>query len=145
MFARGTTISSVQDNESLVQAVKTADFSNELIGYDYAYMAKSKKTTPKTLDAAFSEVTEELLQMFLQKHHDYGKGNILANKELGIAMRVSEKIERLKHLLITGNEPTNELIEETWVDIAVYGIIAVLYRRGLFQSLEVDDKVLNGK
>lgn len=96
-----------------------------------------KQTPPKTLDAAFEQVEAEMLQMFLKKHHDYGKGNILANKELGIAMRVSEKVERLKHLLITGDAPMNELTEETWIDIAVYGVIAVLYRRGLFQSLEV--------
>lgn len=99
-----------------------------------------KKTpTPKTLDNAFSVVSDELLAMFLKKHRDYGKGNILANQELGIAMRVSEKIERLKHLLMTGNEPTNEQIEETWVDIGVYSVIAVLLRRGWFQSLEVSD------
>jgi hypothetical protein len=98
-----------------------------------------KNTAPKTLDAAFSIVSDELLEMFLKKHRDYGKGNILANKELGIAMRVSEKVERLKHLLMTGNEPSNEQIEETWVDIGVYSIIAVLYRRGWFQSLEVSD------
>lgn len=102
----------------------------------------SKKIiSPKTLDVAFNMVSDELLEMFLKKHRDYGKGNILANKELGIAMRVSEKIERLKHLLMTGNEPTNEQIEETWVDIGVYSIIAVLYRRGWFQSLAVSDDV----
>lgn len=86
-------------------------------------------------------VSVELLEMFLKKHRDYGKGNILANQELGIAMRVSEKIERLKHLLMTGNKPTNEQIEETWVDIGVYSVIAVLLRRGWFQSLEVDDQL----
>ena len=98
-----------------------------------------KISPPKSLDAAFDTVSAELLEMFLKKHRDYGKGNILANKELGIAMRVSEKVERLKHLLMTGNQPTNEQIEETWVDIGVYSIIAVLYRRGWFQSLEVND------
>lgn len=97
---------------------------------------------PNTLDQAFEEVTEELLQMFLKKHRDYGKGNILANGELGISMRVSEKIERLKHLLMSGQTPNNESIEETWVDVAVYGVIAVLLRRGQFQSLDVSKKMM---
>jgi hypothetical protein len=66
----------------------------------------------------------------------------LANKELGIAMRVSEKVERLKHLLITQQGPANESIQETWQDIAVYAIIAVLFEREQFQSLEVDRKIL---
>ncbi len=105
----------------------------------YDIKMTKKISPPKTLDVAFDLVSAELLEMFLKKHRDYGKGNILANKELGIAMRVSEKVERLKHLLMTGNEPTNEQIEETWVDIGVYSIIAVLYRRGWFQSLEVSD------
>lgn len=98
--------------------------------------------SPKTLDQAFESISDELLLMFLKKHRDYGKGNILANGELGISMRVSEKIERLKHLLMTQQTPSNESIDETWVDIAVYGVIAVLLRRGYFQSLEVSDKLM---
>ena len=95
------------------------------------------KPNPKTLDEAFEQVNQELLEMFLKKHKDYGKGNILANKELGIAMRISEKVERMKNLLLSGQEPENESIEETWIDIAVYAVIGVLYRRGWFQNLEV--------
>lgn len=96
-----------------------------------------QKNQPKTLDAAFAQVNDELLQMFLKKHKDYGKGNILANGELGIAMRIAEKVERIKHLLVSNQTPSNESIDETWIDIAVYGVIGVLYRRGWFQNLEV--------
>lgn len=97
-------------------------------------------STPKTLDSAFDQVNTKLLHMFLKKHQDYGKGNILANGELGITMRVSEKIERLKHLLITQQAPSNESVEETWTDIAVYSVIAILLRRGQFQELDVKEK-----
>lgn len=95
------------------------------------------KTPPKTLDSAYEEVLEELLQLFLKKHKDYGKGNILSIKELGIAFRIGEKSERLKHLLMTQDNPANESVEDTWLDIAVYAIIGVLYRREQFQKLEV--------
>jgi hypothetical protein len=98
---------------------------------------------PTTLDEAYKKVEEELLQMFLKKHKDYGKGNILSVKELGIALRISEKIERIKHLLMQGNAPANESVEETWLDVAVYGIIAVLYRRGWFEKLDVPKEVLD--
>lgn len=94
-------------------------------------------TKPKTLDQAFAQVNDELLEMFLKKHRDYGKGNILSGKELGIAFRIAEKAERLKNLLMTGDTPANESIEETFVDLAVYGVIGVLYRRKQFQNLEV--------
>ena len=102
-------------------------------------MAKS----PACLDQAYQQVCDELLRMFLKKHRDYGKGNILSIEELGIALRISEKVERLKHLLRSSNPPANESIEETWIDIGVYAIIAVLFRRGWFQQLEVDPKALN--
>jgi hypothetical protein len=98
---------------------------------------------PKTLDAAFEQVTAELLEMFLKKHKDYGKGNILSVKELGIALRISEKIERIKHLLTRGEEPANESVDETWIDVGVYAVIAVLLRRGYFEKLDVPQEVLD--
>lgn len=101
---------------------------------------KQSKIAPKTLDSAYEVVLQELLELFLKKHQDYGKGNILSIQELGIAFRISEKAERLKHLLMTKNEPTNESIEDTWKDIAVYAIIGVLYHREQFQKLEVGER-----
>jgi len=95
-----------------------------------------KKAT--SLDQAYEQILDELMKMFLRKHRDYGKGNILANGEIGIAMRVTEKVERIKHLLMTQNLPTNESIDETWTDIAVYAVIARLVRNGAFTKLDVD-------
>lgn len=92
---------------------------------------------PQTLDEAFALVESELLATFLQKHKDYGKGNILSIKELGIAFREAEKVERLKNLLMKTDDPANESIDDSWTDIAVYAIIAILYRRGWFEKLEV--------
>ena len=101
----------------------------------------SSKNDPQTLDQAFAQVNDEVLEMFLKKHLDYGKGNILSIEELGISMRILEKTERLKNLLMKqGDKPANESIEETWVDIAAYAVIAILYRRGHFQKLEVGKK-----
>lgn len=94
-------------------------------------------SNPQTLDQAYQLVLDDLMKMFLKKHKDYGKGNILAIEEYGIALRIAEKIERLKNLLKKDQLPANESIEETWEDIAVYAIIAILYRRGQFQELEV--------
>lgn len=101
----------------------------------------AKNTTPsepKTLDQAFEVVTQELLETFLKKHRDYGKGNILEIEELGIAFREAEKVSRLKNLLTKTDDPANESIDDTWTDIAVYAVIALLYRRGWFQNLEVN-------
>jgi len=94
---------------------------------------------PQTLDQAFEVVTAELLETFLKKHKDYGKGNILEIEELGIAFREAEKVSRLKNLLSKTEDPANESIDDTWTDIAVYAVIALLYRRGWFQKLEVEE------
>lgn len=100
-------------------------------------------STAKTLDQAYQQILDELLLTFLKKHKDYGKGNILSVRELGIAMRISEKVERLKHLLLKeeiGGTPANESIEDSWTDIAVYAILARLLRNGQFEKLSVDPK-----
>jgi hypothetical protein len=94
---------------------------------------------PKYLDEAFEQICQELLATFIKKHQDYGKGNILSIQELGIAFRSAEKIERLKNLLMkqSGDKPANESIDDSWLDVAVYAVIAKMYRRGWFQKLEL--------
>ena len=97
----------------------------------------SKQKSPKYLDEAFALECEELLKVFLQKHKDYGKGNILEIGEMGIAFRLAEKVSRLKNLLSKNDGPVNESLEDTWTDIAVYAVIAKLFRKQLFQKLDV--------
>ena len=97
----------------------------------------SKQKAPTYLDEAFALECEELLAVFLQKHKDYGKGNILEIGEMGIAFRLAEKVSRLKNLLSKNDGPVNESLEDTWTDIAVYAVIAKLYRKELFQKLDV--------
>ena len=94
---------------------------------------------PKYLNQAFERVCREMFEMFIKKHKDYGKGNILDTEELGIAFRISDKLNRIKHILIKNQRPENESIEETWIDIAVYAVIAVLFRRSWFKRLELKE------
>lgn len=98
---------------------------------------------PKYLDEAFEEVCREMIEMFKKKHKDYGKGNILDMGELGIAFRISEKFNRIKNLLMTGKKPANESKEDSWIDIGVYAVIAVLLKRSWFKRLEMKEKTSN--
>lgn len=95
---------------------------------------------PVTLEEAFEVICREMGDVFVKKHKDYGKGNILDTGELGIAFRVSDKLNRLKNLLSGDKKPQNESMEETWTDIGVYAVIALMYRRGWFQKLELKKK-----
>lgn len=92
---------------------------------------------PKYLEEAFMEVCQEMEEMFVKKHKDYGKGNILDTQELGIAFRVSDKLNRIKHLLANHKDPEFEPTEENWIDIAVYAVIAVVFKRSWFKKLEL--------
>lgn len=98
-------------------------------------MSQGKK--PKHLDEAYEMVLEDLLKVFIRKHKDYGKDNILDTGELGIVFRVNDKVRRLQNLLASGKKPENESINDTWIDIAVYSIIAILHRSGEFQELDL--------
>jgi hypothetical protein len=94
---------------------------------------------PQFLDEAFSHITSHLLTVFIRKHKDYGKDNILDTGEMGIIFRINDKVNRLKNLQLQNKKPQNESIDETWVDIAVYAIIALLYRKGWFQKLNIKE------
>jgi hypothetical protein len=92
---------------------------------------------PKYLDEAFEQVLGEMSKLFVKKYKDYGKGNILDTGEMGIVFRISDKLNRLKNLLVKKKQPESETIEDSWIDIAVYGVIAIMYRRGWFKNLEL--------
>jgi hypothetical protein len=101
----------------------------------------SKSTSQQYLDEAFQQVCEEMLKTFIQKHKDYGKGNILDNGELGILFRSNDKLRRLQNLLTAGKKPENESFDDNWMDIAVYAVIALLLRSGKFEKLSLNPKV----
>jgi len=96
---------------------------------------------PQYLDKAFEQVLDEMLATFIKKNKDYGKDNILETGELGIAFRINDKVKRLQNLLGKNLDPKNECIDETWLDIAVYAIIAIILRNGQFEKLKLDPKV----
>jgi hypothetical protein len=96
------------------------------------------KTPSQYLDQAFAEELTKLLKIFIKKHKDYGKDNILDNGELGIIFRINDKLRRLQHLASKGSEPNNESCYENWQDIAVYAVIALLLRDGRFKKLVLD-------
>lgn len=95
---------------------------------------------PTSLEEAFEMITQEMLAVFVKKHKDYGKGNILDTGELGIVFRESDKLNRLKNILATGKKPKNEGVDDSWMDIGVYAIIALMYRKKWFQKLDLNKK-----
>ena len=94
------------------------------------------------LSIEFKNIQNEMYEMFAAKHMDYGLnnialgGDILNNKDdkkfslTGLCIRLTDKISRLKNLLINGRAfVKGEGMEDTFIDIANYGIIGLLVGR----------------
>ena len=93
------------------------------------------------LSEEYKRISEEMYEMFAHKHMDYGLNNIALGGDLtndedkkfsltGLAIRLTDKISRLKNLLINGkNYVKGEGMEDTFIDIANYGIIGLLVGR----------------
>lgn len=75
----------------------------------------------------------ELLRLLASKQRDYGHGNILKFGRLGIVVRLSDKLERLKNLTAKGVSPANESIADTLHDIVGYSVIALMLLDGTFK------------
>lgn len=92
---------------------------------------------PKTkLGEQWLEIAGEICELFESKQHDYGPTNIATFGEAGCIVRSYDKVARLVRLVWGKHEPRNETIEDTWKDLADYGIIALLVRRGLWPTKE---------
>jgi hypothetical protein len=100
-------------------------------------VADFEKTYP-TLSKEWKEIQQEQYELFAKKMMDYGLGNISLGTNLeesedvnlsltGIWLRCNDKINRLKNLLRRGhNYVENEGMIDSFLDIANYGIIAML-------------------
>jgi len=93
------------------------------------------------LTREFIKIALEDIQTFDKKQHDYGSDNIGDFGEYGVLVRANDKMQRIKNLskkleLVGGvidavtAGPMNESIEDTWLDLSIYGIIARMCRNG---------------
>jgi hypothetical protein len=84
-----------------------------------------------TFEQSLDRVLAELRELMISKQKDYGPGNIATFGEFGVVVRASDKIERLKNLVPRQTAPPNhEPVEDSWKDLANYGIIALMIRQG---------------
>ena len=86
---------------------------------------------------AFKETLDKMYQVHLDKNLDYSPANVQGMGMIGLSTRLWDKIVRLSSLVgftieakfvsFTGSkEPKNESLEDTLMDLSVYGIIGRL-------------------
>ena len=99
------------------------------------------------LSEEFQNIQEEQYEMFARKHLDYGLNNIALGGDIvnnsddrkfsltGLAIRLTDKISRLRNLMVNGkNYVQGEGMEDTFIDIANYGIIGLLVGRNKWKK-----------
>lgn len=77
-------------------------------------------------------------RMLCGKQHDYGHNNILAFGLIGVAVRLSDKIARLRNLTAKGGKHMSEPLLDTWLDMAGYAVIAEMIFNNTF-TLELEE------
>ena len=95
----------------------------------------------------FRQIQKEMYKMFARKHMDYGLNNIALGGDIvnnsddkqfsltGLCIRLTDKISRLKNLLVNGRSfVKGEGMEDTFIDIANYGIIGLLVGRNKWKK-----------
>lgn len=78
---------------------------------------------------ALYDIQDELADILLNKHEDYGPKNISdapGGPLNGLRVRMHDKIARLNNLIDSGKEPKHESIRDTLVDLANYATIAIM-------------------
>lgn len=75
------------------------------------------------------KICKELEELLIKKNKVYGDQNVVKMGKLGVLTRIEEKIERLRHM-IKNNIEDEESREDSWKDVAGFGIIGAMLERG---------------
>lgn len=102
---------------------------------------------PKTFEEAVEIILQECKELLLRKNFDYGTGNVSEFGLIGILVRIRDKTQRLKNLMgfnkdgvVKTPKVHDEKLIDTFMDVANYGILALLLERGW---LELPNRVEN--
>ena len=117
--------------EDVIEYMRRSVMSDELPRPDsFLVLARRCALLSRELEAWDSG---ELLSLVISKQRDYGHGNINSFGIIGIVVRLSDKIERYKNLMLKKREPSNESIIDTVHDIIGYCLIALMFLDETFQ------------
>ena len=81
---------------------------------------------PVTFEQAMARLNAECDRVMVKKQLDYGNLNIAIWGVSGVAVRLTDKVMRLRELILSGHLPQNESIRDTAVDIRNYGLILLM-------------------
>lgn len=77
---------------------------------------------------------QELEDILVSKQHDYGHDNINAFGQIGLAVRLSDKIARYYNLTNNNRVAKNESLFDCLKDMVGYGVISAMLASGTFNE-----------
>ena len=84
------------------------------------------------LETHLANTVNELSELLLSKHKDYGPKNISqapGGAVNGLRVRMHDKLARINNLIDSGANPEHESLEDSFKDMANYAIIGLLVLR----------------
>ena len=114
--------------------------NKDVYGTDEVAVQLMEQQYPKTTDE-FKRLQQEQYELFCKKQMDYGPSNISVGTNLiteeevkmsltGLWFRMNDKIQRIKNLLMNNQKINNEPLEDSFLDVSNYGIMATIVRNG---------------
>lgn len=98
-------------------------------------------TDIKKFEADATALIDNLIQVLVSKQKDYGPYNISrapGGALNGLRVRIYDKISRINNLIDSGANPEHESLRDSFLDLANYGVIALMVIDGVWPTLEVN-------
>lgn len=131
---------SITERDNIISQSQLNVNKSQLTAMDIVRLMEEKH--PEMMQE-FTKIQQEQYQLFAQKQMAYGRGNIMLGGDIddtsdriaalrGITIRLNDKMQRLLNLVLRGvvNPLQNESISDTFTDMSIYGIIALIVERG---------------
>ena len=124
-----------------MSTIKETDLTNkDIYGTDNTAVQLIEQQYPETADE-FRRLQKEQYELFCKKQMDYGPSNISVGTDLateadvklsltGLWFRMNDKIQRIKNLLMNNQKVNNEPLEDSFLDVSNYGIMATIVKNG---------------
>jgi len=95
------------------------------------------KSTPDVFETKVLERAQANVDLLLSKHRDYGPKNISlapGGALNGLRVRIHDKLARINNLIDSDDEPNYESLDDSFMDLANYALIAQLVLKGDWPS-----------
>jgi hypothetical protein len=106
-------------------------------GNDGQQLDSYRLSSTSYFESDVREVMRELGDLLISKHKDYGPKNISQSPGgplNGLRVRMHDKTARINNLVDKGLTAEHEPLEDSFKDLANYGVIALLVLRGKWDT-----------